>query len=112
MKLEINQVSKQFGNKTAVEPFSMTVGSGECIGLIGPNGAGKTTLLKMVVDIIDPGNGNIRLNGKSNAEMKREIGYLPQYPDFYLWMTAQETLLFMGQLSGMTRETLKKTIPA
>lgn len=111
MKLEINQVSKQFKDKTAVDQFSMMLKAGECIGLIGPNGAGKTTLLKMIVDIMDPSRGDIQFNGKTNAEMKREMGYLPQHPDFYPWMTAHETLLFMGKLSGVTQAEMTKAIP-
>ena len=89
----------------------MELQSGECVGLIGPNGAGKSTLIKMISDIIDPNAGEVLLNGKKISKMKREIGYLPQYPNFFHWMTAKETLTFMGQLSGLKKEVLTNSIP-
>lgn len=89
----------------------MELNSGECVGLIGPNGAGKSTLIRLVADILDPNGGEILLNGKKISKMKKEIGYLPQYPNFFHWMTAKETLTFMGQLSGLKKEELKKSIP-
>ncbi|MEH7403209.1 ABC transporter ATP-binding protein [Gottfriedia acidiceleris] len=111
MKLEIKNVTKTFKGKIAVNNFSMELQSGECIGLIGPNGAGKTTLLKVISDIINANSGEVLLNGKKISQMKREIGYLPQYPNFYHWMTVKETLTFMGKLSGLTKKELANSIP-
>ncbi|MED4533049.1 ABC transporter ATP-binding protein [Metabacillus fastidiosus] len=111
MKLQIKNVTKQFKGKTAVHGFSMELQSGQCVGLIGPNGAGKSTLLKMIANIIDPTSGEVLLNGQKISLRKKEIGYLPQYPNFFNWMTAKETLRFMGQLSGLTEEQLVKAIP-
>ncbi|MED4236900.1 ABC transporter ATP-binding protein [Priestia megaterium] len=111
MKLEIKNVTKKFKNKIAVNNFSMEVESGECVGLIGPNGAGKSTLIKMISDIIDPSIGEVLLDGKKISKLKKEIGYLPQYPNFFHWMTAKETLIFMGQLSGIKKEELTRAIP-
>lgn len=111
MKLEIKNVTKTFKEKVAVNNFSMELQSGECVGLIGPNGAGKSTLIKVISDIIDPNAGEVLLNGKNISKMKREIGYLPQYPNFFHWMTAKETLTFMGQLSGLQKEELTSSIP-
>ncbi|KQU23153.1 ABC transporter ATP-binding protein [Bacillus sp. Leaf13] len=111
MKLEIKNVTKKFKEKTAVNNFSMELQSGECVGLIGPNGAGKSTLIKVIADIIDPSRGEVLLGGKKISKMKREIGYLPQYPNFFQWMTAKETLTFMGQLSGIKKEELTRSIP-
>ncbi len=105
-------VTKRFKEKTAVNNFSFELRSGECVGLIGPNGAGKSTLIKVISSIIDPNEGVVLLNGKPIEKMKREIGYLPQYPNFYSWMTAKETLMFMGQLSGLPKEELTNLIPA
>ncbi|WP_028401520.1 ABC transporter ATP-binding protein [Ectobacillus panaciterrae] len=112
MKLVIKNVTKAFKEKIAVNNFSMELQSGECVGLIGPNGAGKSTLIKVISDIIDPTAGEVLLNGKKISKMKREIGYLPQYPNFFHWMTAKETLTFMGQLSGLKKEELTNSIPA
>lgn len=111
MKLEIKNVTKSFKGKTAVNNFSMELQAGECVGLIGPNGAGKSTLIKVISDIIHPTVGEVLLNGIKISKMKSEIGYLPQYPNFFHWMTARETLTFMGQLSGLKKEELSKSIP-
>lgn len=104
-------MTKIFKGKIAVNNFSMELQSGECVGLIGPNGAGKSTLIKVISDIIDPTAGEVLLNGKKISKIKREIGYLPQYPNFFHWMTAKETLTFMGQLSGLKKEELTNSIP-
>ncbi|NOU97012.1 ATP-binding cassette domain-containing protein [Paenibacillus sp. LMG 31456] len=111
MKLEVKNVTKTYKTKTAVNNFSMVLETGECVGLIGPNGAGKSTLIKVISDIINPTRGEILLDGKKISKMKKEIGYLPQYPNFYHWMTAYETLTFMGELSGLKQEELTKSIP-
>lgn len=110
MKLEIKNVTKAFKGKTAVKDFSIELRSGECVGLIGPNGAGKSTLINVIADIIDPNQGEVLLNGQKISKMKKEIGYLPQYPNFFHWMTAKETLMFMGQLSGLNKEELANSI--
>ncbi|MFJ7746617.1 ATP-binding cassette domain-containing protein [Peribacillus sp. NPDC097295] len=110
MKLEIKNVTKTFKGKTAVNDFSMELKSGECVGLIGPNGAGKSTLIKVISDFIIPDEGEVLLNGKKISKMKKEIGYLPQYPNFFHWMTANETLAFMGQLSGLNKEEFANSI--
>ncbi len=112
MKLEIKGVTKTFKAKTAVNNFSMVVETGQCVGLIGPNGAGKSTLIKIIADILYAEKGEVLLDGKKISTMKKEIGYLPQYPDFFHWMTATETLFFMGQLSGITKQELTEEVPA
>lgn len=111
MKLEIKNVAKAYKNKKVVNNFNMEMQTGECVGLIGPNGAGKSTLIKMIANIIKPDNGGIYLNGNKITKMKKEIGYLPQYPAFYNWMSAKETLEFMGQLSCVKKTELNHLIP-
>ncbi|MFJ7831007.1 ATP-binding cassette domain-containing protein [Peribacillus sp. NPDC097284] len=111
MKLEIKNVTKAFKGKIAVNHFSMELQSGECVGLIGPNGAGKSTLIKVISDIIDPNKGEVLLNGIKISKMKKKIGYLPQYPNFFNWMSANETLTFMGKLSGLNKKELSHAIP-
>lgn len=111
MKLEIKNVTKAYKQKIAVHNFSLEVQTGECLGLIGPNGAGKSTLINMVANIIESDTGQILLDGKRISSMRKEIGYLPQFPNFYHWMTATETLMFMGQLSGLKKDTLEREIP-
>lgn len=111
MRLEINNITKKFKHKTAVDHFSMVIEEKECVGLIGPNGAGKSTLIQMIADILDADEGHILLDGQKIATKKHQIGYLPQYPNFFSWMTAFETLLFMGTLSGISKSTLQQEIP-
>ncbi|GGA38240.1 ABC transporter ATP-binding protein [Psychrobacillus lasiicapitis] len=111
MKLEIRNVTKRFKDKMAVNQFSMELETGQCVGLIGPNGAGKSTLIKIIADILNADEGEVVLDGKRISKMKREIGYLPQFPNFFQWMTARENLLFMGQLSGISKKRLIEDIP-
>ncbi|MFJ7755247.1 ATP-binding cassette domain-containing protein [Peribacillus muralis] len=111
MKLEIRNVTKAFNGKVAVDNFSMDVRAGVCVGLIGPNGAGKSSLIKVISNVIDPDGGEVLLDGQNISKMKSQIGYLPQYPNFYNWMTATETLTFMGRLSGLLKRDLTSTIP-
>ncbi|MGN4125896.1 ABC transporter ATP-binding protein [Lysinibacillus sphaericus] len=111
MRLEINNVTKKFKHKTAVDHFSMVIEENECVGLIGPNGAGKSTLIQIIADILYADEGSIVLDGQNISKKKHQIGYLPQYPNFYSWMTAYDTLLFMGTLSGISKNQLQKDIP-
>ncbi|MFJ8518126.1 ABC transporter ATP-binding protein [Lysinibacillus xylanilyticus] len=111
MRLEIKNITKKFKQKTAVNDFSMVIDANECVGLIGPNGAGKSTLIQIIADILNADNGEIFLDGKKISSMKNQIGYLPQYPNFFSWMTAFETLSFMGTLSGLEKNELQKEIP-
>ncbi len=111
MRLEINNITKKFKQKAAVSGFSMVIDSNECVGLIGPNGAGKSTLIQIIADILYADEGDIVLDGQKISKMKNHIGYLPQYPNFFSWMTASETLSFMGTLSGISKNQLQKDIP-
>ncbi len=110
MTIEIKNIVKNYGEKKVIKNFSLTINSGECVGLIGPNGAGKTTLLKIVVDALMATSGEVLIDGKNNYNMKNKIGYLPQYPNFFEWMTAREVLFFMGQLSGLKPLQLKEKV--
>lgn len=111
MRLEIKGITKRFKQKTAVNDFSMVVDANECVGLIGPNGAGKSTLIQIIADILYADEGKILLAGQEITRMKNQIGYLPQYPNFFSWMTAFETLSFMGTLSGLQKNELQHEIP-
>jgi len=111
VRLEIKNITKKFKHKTAVNDFSMVIDSNECVGLIGPNGAGKSTLIQIIADILNADKGEILLDGQKISSMRNQIGYLPQYPNFFSWMTAFETLSFMGTLSGISKSELQKEIP-
>ena len=100
--LEIRGVSKRFGQQVAVRNVDLTIPSGSIYGFLGPNGAGKTTTIRMVMSIIYPDTGTIRILGKPNAEgIKDRLGYLPEEKGLYKKMTALEILIYFGRLKGM-----------
>lgn len=107
--LEVRGVSKTFVGVRAVDDLSFTVGQGEIFGLLGPNGAGKTTTIRMALDIIRPTAGEISvLGGPMTEEKKSRIGYLPEERGLYDDMTLLDTLLFLGQLKGLSRGTARQ----
>lgn len=112
-KLEIylQHLTKKYKHHLAVKDFSLTINQGDCIGLIGPNGAGKTTLLNMLAGILKADDGLVTINGQPIKKQRHLIGYLPQYPNFYDWMTAEEVLTFYSKLFGMNVTTIKQRIP-
>lgn len=92
--------------RRALDHLDLTVEEGETFGLIGPNGAGKTTTLKLLMGLVFPTEGEARILGKpvGDREMKRQIGYLPEHPYFYDYLTGRELLLYFGQLFGLSPE--------
>jgi ABC-2 type transport system ATP-binding protein len=106
--LEINDVSKRYGNKVAVDHISLQIPKGCIFGLLGPNGAGKTSLIRMITTITRPDSGKILLNGKAlNRDHPRQIGYLPEERGLYKKMKVGEHLLYLGQLKGLSWKTAK-----
>ena len=89
--------------KRALQPLHLTVEYGEIFGFLGPNGAGKTTTLKMLMGLVFPTAGTARILGKewTDPEVKAQIGFLPEQPYFYDYLTAHELLDYYGQLSGV-----------
>jgi ABC-2 type transport system ATP-binding protein len=89
--------------KCALRPLNLTVQEGEIFGFLGPNGAGKTTTLKLLMGLIFPTAGTARILGMEvdDPVMKAQIGFLPEQPYFYDYLTARELLEYYGQLSGM-----------
>jgi ABC-2 type transport system ATP-binding protein len=90
----------------------MQVESGEVFGFLGPNGAGKSTTIKLLVGLIFPDAGSARILGKpiTDIEMHRDIGYLPEQPYFYDYLTAHELLEYYGQLSGVPAKQRKHRV--
>ena len=90
--------------KRALDHLTLTIGEGEIFGLIGPNGAGKTTTLKLLMGLIFPTEGHAQILGKplGDLSMKAEIGYLPEQPYFYDYLTGRELLDYFGRLFGMS----------
>ena len=98
--------------KRALEPLHLTVEQGEIFGFLGPNGAGKTTTLKMLMGLVFPTAGSARILGKewTDPEVKAQIGFLPEQPYFYDYLTAHELLDYYGQLSGISAKDRKPRI--
>lgn len=109
--LILREVTKRFGSFVAVEGLSLRVPAGEIVGFLGPNGAGKTTTLRMVMSILYPDSGEIRVLGQPRAiDVKDRIGYLPEERGLYRKMTVQQTLRYFGRLKGLGRADLPERI--
>ena len=98
--------------KHALRPLNLTVEEGEIFGFLGPNGAGKTTTLKMLMGLIFPTAGSARILGMEidDPRMKAQIGFLPEQPYFYDYLTARELLEYYGQLSGVDPRQLSRKV--
>jgi ABC-2 type transport system ATP-binding protein len=97
---------------TALEGLDLEVRAGEIFGFLGPNGSGKTTTMKILMGLIYPTSGRARLFDRplGDVDVKRQIGFLPESPYFYDYLTAQEFLTFYGQLFGQRGDALKRRI--
>ncbi len=96
----------------ALHDLSLAVQQGEVLGYLGPNGAGKTTTFKVILDLIRPDRGSLAIFGAPADRKARErIGYLPENPYFYMYLTAEESLHFYGRLRGMDAAARKKRVP-
>jgi len=98
--------------KRALQPLHLAVEDGEIFGFLGPNGAGKTTTLKMLMGLVFPTAGTARILGKewTDPEVKAQIGFLPEQPYFYDYLTANELLDYYGQLSGVPGKDRKARV--
>ena len=110
--LKIENLTKKYGDKVAVNNLSLEINKGEIYGFIGHNGAGKTTTLKCVVGISDFDAGKITLNGvsvkESPVEYKKKIAYIPDNPDLYEYMTGIK--FFISDVFGIDTNTRKEKI--
>ncbi|MBB3123676.1 ABC-2 type transport system ATP-binding protein [Mesoflavibacter sabulilitoris] len=109
--LEVQSVSKKFGDFTALNNVSIAVPKGSIFGLLGPNGAGKTTLIRIVNQITMPDIGQVFLDGETlkNHHIK-DIGYLPEERGLYKSMKVGEQALYLAQLKGMDKSEAKKRL--
>lgn len=113
--IEIKHVTKVFaGTHKAVDDISMTIPTGEIIGFIGPNGAGKTTTIKMITGVLNPDEGQIRINGKDIVkepiEAKKEFGIVPDNADIFLRLKGIEYLNFMADIYEVDSTVRKQRI--
>lgn len=106
--LELEDLVKDFDGKRAVDNISFGLKRGEILGLLGPNGAGKTTTLRMILNIIAPDSGSIKVLGEPfNEKTKDRIGFLPEERGLYRKLKVSETLSFFGELKGMKAAAIK-----
>ncbi|GLO64368.1 ABC transporter ATP-binding protein [Oceanobacillus kimchii] len=106
--LKASDLVKSFGSKNAVNGINFDIEEGRCVALLGPNGAGKTTTLKMLSGLLEPTSGSIDFKGEKAKDLRQFIGYLPQYPTFFNWMSGKEFLVFAGQLAKLNRKEAEK----
>jgi ABC-2 type transport system ATP-binding protein len=110
--IRYRDVTKRYGDITAVSNFSLEIGRGEFFGLLGPNGAGKTTLIRMTTTLTPPSAGSIEIDGKridrNLTEAKRKLGVTPQYSNLESELTAAQNLEYHGRLYGMSGAERRK----
>lgn len=114
--LELCNVTRSYGSHVAVQGLNLTLSPGDFLGLIGPNGAGKSTTLKMTVGHLKPSSGEVLLNGRDvqahPLEVRRQVGYVPEYLALYEYLTGLEFLQFMGEVKGLSAQARAQEIDA
>jgi ABC-2 type transport system ATP-binding protein len=105
--IEVRNLTRRFGDLTAVDDLSFTVEKGEIVGLLGPNGAGKSTTMRVLTGYLPATSGSVRVAGfdvfEDPLEVKRRVGYLPEAPPLYDEMTTRGYLRFVADLKGLPR---------
>ena len=107
--VETFQISKSFKGVKVVDSVSFSIGQGEIFGMVGPNGAGKTTTIRMLMDIIKPDSGEIKILGEPiNEAIKNRLGYLPEERGLYKKLTVSESLSYLAALKNMRRRLARE----
>jgi ABC-2 type transport system ATP-binding protein len=101
--LQLSNVTKRFGDFTAVDHLSFSLTKGRILGFLGPNGAGKTTTLRMMLGILPPDDGTISVLGRDISKVRERIGYLPEERGLYRRMRADAAIAYIATLKGMRR---------
>jgi ABC-2 type transport system ATP-binding protein len=112
--LEIRALTKRYNGIPAVEDVSFTIAPGEILGYVGPNGAGKSTTVKMMIGLLEPSEGEIWFGGRSIRDdlpgFQGRLGYVPEEPHLYPYLSGHEYLQLAGRLRGMPRRLLESKI--
>src|SRR5215217_732199 len=112
--IDVQQITKRYGQHTAIDRVSFTVAKGEVLAFLGPNGAGKTTTMRILTCFMPATEGTARVAGfdcvDQPLEVKRRIGYLPETPPVYQELTVTEYLTFVGRLRGMSGRQLSSAL--
>src|SRR5438128_10221278 len=105
--LEIRELTKRYAGTLAVDQVSFKIRPGEILGYVGPNGAGKSTTVKMIIGLLEPSEGQILFQGRSVIEnlagFQHRLGYVPEEPNLYPYLSGWEYLQLVGRLRGMLR---------
>ncbi len=109
--IQVNGLSKDYGDKSALKELNLTVNSGEIFGLLGHNGAGKTTTVNILTSLLQPSSGQASVNGfditSQPNDVRRSIGYLPENVQFYDNLTLLENLEFFARLSEVKKPDIR-----
>ncbi|MDA0987713.1 MAG: ATP-binding cassette domain-containing protein [Chloroflexi bacterium] len=112
--IEVNNLTKYYGEYPAIENLSFTVNKGEILGFLGPNAAGKTTTMRVLTGFMPPTSGSAKIAGfdvvDQSLEVRRRIGYLPETVPLYTEMSVTDYLDFMGQIRGMDKQWRRRRI--
>jgi ABC-2 type transport system ATP-binding protein len=112
--ISVENLTKRYAAKTAIENVSFKVNSGEVLGFLGPNGAGKTTTMRIIVGYMPASEGSVRVDGfevfDNPLDVRRRIGYLPENPPLYLEMTVTGYLRFVAKIKGVPKERLSSEV--
>jgi ABC-2 type transport system ATP-binding protein len=112
--IEVQNLSKSYGDYTAVSDVSFTASKGQIVGFLGPNGAGKTTTIRMLATYLPPSSGTAKVAGydivTQSDEVREKIGYLPENPPLYGEMTVLEYLRFIADIKGVPRAEVTSRI--
>lgn len=112
--IKVENLSRQYGAKKALDGLSFTAENGSVLGFIGPNGAGKSTAMRMICGIMPPGSGRVEVSGISVAEHPREakekLGYLPENAPLYAGMNVLAFLRYCGKMHGLSGEKLSSAV--
>src|SRR5438445_4388855 len=105
--IELNEVTKKYGTRTAVDRLSLKIEAGELFAFLGPNGAGKTTTIKLMSGLLFPSAGTVRVGGydleKEGDKARQLISYVPDQPYLYEKLTGREFLQFISDMYGMEK---------
>ena len=108
--LQITDLYKGFGDKEVLKGLSLSVPEGSIFGFVGKNGSGKTTTTKLILGLMAADGGQIQIGGETvifgHTATNRHVGYLPDVPEFYPYMTAREYLQFCGEITGMSKKEI------
>jgi ABC-2 type transport system ATP-binding protein len=114
MSIEVQEVTKTYGDQKALDSVSFAIGSGEIVGFLGPNGAGKSTMMKIITSYISQNEGVVLVNGfdvsKNPMDVKRSVGYLPEHNPLYLDMYVKEYIRFNAEVHGISKHRIEEVI--